>query len=35
MIKRVEALSDITLDKPVCSVPDIDYLTQRGVATPA
>src|SRR6476661_9709229 len=35
MIQRVETLSDITLNKPVCSVPDIDHLTQRGVATPA
>lgn len=35
MIKRPEAVGDVALDEPVRSLPDLDHLTQRGVAAPA
>ena len=35
VVKRPEAVGDISLDKPVRPLPGVNHLAERGVAAPA
>ncbi len=35
MVKAPKAVSDVSFDEPVRSLPDLDYFIKRGVAAPS